>query len=92
MRQTADAGMPMAAESLLRRIATPFSPGLCRAAEPARSSSSSSSSSSISRFEDDDEDEDENDHDVSFLFLIRTQAGGPTEPRTGRADNVCDEA
>ena len=90
MRLTADAGSPMAAESLLRRIATPFSPGPCRAAETARSSSSSSSSSSISQF--DDEDEDENDHDVSFLFPIRPQTGGPTEPRTGRADKVCDEA
>jgi hypothetical protein len=78
MRLTADAGMPMAAESLLRRIATPFSPGPCRAAETARSSYSSSFSSSISQF--DDEDEDENDHDVSFLFLIRPQADGPTEP------------
>jgi hypothetical protein len=92
MRQTADAESPMAAKSLLRRMATPFSPGPCRAAETARSSSSSSSSSSLSRFEDDDEDEDENDHDISFLFPIRTQTGDPTEPRSGRADKVCDEA
>jgi hypothetical protein len=50
------------------------------------SSSSSSSSSSISRFDDENEneDEDEDDHDVSFLFSIRPQADGPTEPRNLR--------
>jgi hypothetical protein len=44
------------------------------------------SSSSISQFDDEDEDEDENDHDVSFLFPIRPQADGPTEPRTPNPD------
>jgi hypothetical protein len=46
--------------------------------ETAQPSSSSSSSSSNREIEDDDEDED--DQDVSFLFPIRPQAGGPTEP------------
>ena len=62
----------------------PFSPVPCRPAETAQPSSSSSSSSSSSNREiddeDDDEDEDEDDQDVSFLFPIRPQAGGPTEP------------
>jgi hypothetical protein len=44
--------------------------------ETAQPSSSSSSSSSNREIEDDDED----DQDVSFLFPIRPQAGGPTEP------------
>ena len=44
--------------------------------EMAQPSSSSSSSSSNREIEDDDED----DQDGSFLFPIRPQAGGPTEP------------
>jgi hypothetical protein len=46
--------------------------------EMAQPSSSSSSSSSSSNREIEDDDED--DQDVSFLFPIRPQAGGPTEP------------
>ncbi len=46
--------------------------------ETAQPSSSSSSSSSSSNREIEDEDED--DQDGSFLFPIRPQAGGPTEP------------
>jgi ribosomal protein L12E/L44/L45/RPP1/RPP2 len=41
---------------------------------------SSSSSSSNREIEDEDEDDDEDDQDGSFLFPIRPQAGGPTEP------------
>ncbi len=48
--------------------------------ETAQPSSSSSSSSSNREIEDENEDDDEDDQDVSFLFPIRPQAGGPTEP------------
>jgi hypothetical protein len=48
--------------------------------ETAQPSSSSSSSSSSSNREIEAADEDEDDQDGSFLFPIRPQAGGPTEP------------
>jgi hypothetical protein len=53
---------------------------LSSAMSPAKTDETAQPSSSSSNREIEDDDEDEDDQDGSFLFPIRPQAGGPTEP------------
>jgi ribosomal protein L12E/L44/L45/RPP1/RPP2 len=68
----------------LNGLFDPAAKTLSSAMSPAKTDKtaqpSSSSSSSNREIEDEDEDDDEDDQDGSFLFPIRPQAGGPTEP------------